>query len=673
MKRAEALKKIGVRTVGDLLHYYPKNYSDYTQKKYVSVESVDRVLSTKVRIVSEAFLQKNNKGISILKQRVCDEGGDFFLVWFNKPYMKYKFRVGDRLVVTGKVKLIGKELQIVNPICEEESSIKKSGAIYPVYGQTKGLRTDTIAKIIFNAFSDYAHHIGETIPDYIRSKYSLETRAWSLQEIHFPSSAISLEKAIKRLKFEELLIIQLTLMSIKSRNHQLNQGIKHSSKEVFSLFSQMPFSLTDAQNKVLKEIFEDMSSSKKMIRLLQGDVGSGKTVVAFLSMLKAFFSGYQSVLLAPTEILAKQHLDGFLDFIRHFHLEDSVSCCLLTGSISSGKKNEMKEEIKSGEVRIIIGTHALLQEDVIFENLGLIVTDEQHRFGVRQRRALENKRVDADVLVMSATPIPRTLSLILHGDLDVSIIDEMPPGRQPIKTYTINHLMLSRMYNFIREQLDQGRQAYIVCPLIEESTGDMTSVEELYTNLKAGELKNYEIELLHGKVSSEEKDRIIHSFLSNQAKVLIATTVIEVGVNVPNATTMVIYDADHFGLSQLHQLRGRVGRGDIQSYCILINNSKSELSWKRMKVLEQSNDGFYISERDLELRGPGDFFGTKQHGVPSFKLVNLFQDIQLLKEVQNLVVNILRDDPLLEKSYNLFLKNAVDRMLIEIADDVALN
>lgn len=672
-KRAESLNKIGLKTVGDLFEYYPKNYSDYTKKNFVSAAVIDQVISTEVQVVSEAFLQKTGSRTSLLKQRVRDEGGEFFLVWFNKPYLKYKYKSGARLIVNGRVKLIGKEYQIVNPICEEEDSVKKSGSVYPIYPQTKGLRSDVIAAIISTAFKEYQHHIGETIPDYIRTKYSLETKVQSVREIHFPSNANSLQSAIKRLKFEELLTVQLTLMSIKNRNVHLNKGIVHASDDVVRLFSYLPYSLTGAQSKVLKEIFDDMTSSKKMIRLLQGDVGSGKTIVAFLSMLKAFFSGYQSVLLAPTEILAKQHLQGLETLLHHLNLADSVSCCLLTGSLRAEKKNEIKKEIQSGAIRMIIGTHALLQEDVHFENLGLIVTDEQHRFGVRQRRVLENKRAEADVLVMSATPIPRTLSLILHGDLDVSIIDEMPPGRQPVKTYTINNSMLVRMYGFIREQIEQGRQAYIVCPLIEESEMSATSVEELFDRLQEGELKNYRLGLLHGKVPAEEKDRIIRSFLLNETQVLIATTVIEVGVNIPNATIMVIYDADRFGLSQLHQLRGRVGRGDARSYCILVNNNSSELSWKRMKVLEQSNDGFYISEKDLELRGPGDYFGTKQHGIPSFKLVNLFEDLDLMKEVQSLAIDILKEDPLLEKSYNLFFKNAVDRLLSEIVADVALN
>ena len=498
----------------------------------------------------------------------------------------------------------------------------------------------------------------ETLPEYILKENNLWDINNTIERIHFPIEFSDFNKARERLVFEELLKTQLALLKLKNNYEHETDGIQFS-KDVYmsDVINILPFKLTKAQLRVLEEIDRDMESNKPMNRLLQGDVGSGKTVVAMIAAYKAVKSGYQATIMAPTAILASQHLESFQGILEELGIKTE----LLISSVTEKKKTEILEKLQNGEIDILIGTHAILEENVVFKNLGLVVTDEQHRFGVKQRGTIASKGKNPDVIAMSATPIPRTLALILYGDLDISIIDELPPNRKKIETYAVRKNMEERVNNFIRKQITEGRQAYIVCPLVEENEDmeGLQSVIELAEKYQKETFSEYKVAYLHGKMKPKEKDEIMERFKNGEIQILIATTVIEVGVNVPNSSIMVVENAERFGLAQLHQLRGRVGRGEYQSYCILKYEGNSETIKQRMKVMCDTNDGFIISEKDLELRGSGDFFGTEQHGLPEFKIANLFEDIAVLKKVQRLALKIMEDDPLLEKEKNAKLNNLV--------------
>ena len=480
----------------------------------------------------------------------------------------------------------------------------------------------------------------------------------AINKIHFPENFDEFEKARKRLVFEELLGMQLALLNLKNKYEADTNGIQFDKNVKMSdVINVLPFKLTKAQLRVLEEIDKDMESNKNMNRLLQGDVGSGKTAVSIIASYKAVKCGYQVAIMAPTAILASQHLESFKEMLDQF----GIRCELLISSITKKKKEEILEKLKNGEIDILIGTHALLEENVVFKNLGFVVTDEQHRFGVKQRTTIVEKGQNPDVLVMTATPIPRTLALILYGDLDISIIDELPPNRKKIDTFAVTKDLEERVNNFIKKQVDEGRQAYIVCPLVEENEEmNLKSVTALAEKYKNEVFKDYSVEYLHGKMKNKEKDEIMERFKNGEIDILISTTVIEVGVNVPNASIMVVENAERFGLAQLHQLRGRVGRGEYQSYCILIYQGKSDVIRKRMKVMTDTNDGFIISEKDLELRGSGEFFGTRQHGLPEFKIANLFEDMPVLKQVQALAIKIMEEDPKLKLDKNKELKQLIN-------------
>ena len=507
----------------------------------------------------------------------------------------------------------------------------------------------------------------ETLPDYILKEYKLENENKANYDIHFPKDFEDFKKARRRLVFEELLSTQLALLQLKNNNLTDKKGIKFNKNVKMSdVINTLPFKLTKAQLKVLQEIDENMESEKSMNRLLQGDVGSGKTVVAMITAYKAVKSGYQAAILAPTAILATQHMANFEKMLSQF----DIKCELLISGISKKNKEDILERLKNGEIDILIGTHAMLEENVEFKNLGLVVTDEQHRFGVKQRTKIVQKGQNPDVLVMSATPIPRTLALILYGDLDISIIDELPPNRKTIETFAVTNRMEERINNFIKKQVDEGRQAYIVCPLVEESEEedkDLKAVETLYEKCKEETFSNYRVEYIHGKMRPKEKDEIMERFKNKEIDILISTTVIEVGVDVPNANIMVIENAERFGLAQLHQLRGRVGRGEYKSYCVLKYKGKGQNTKERMKIMCETNDGFLISQKDLEIRGSGDFFGTMQHGIPEFKIANLFEDMPTLKAIQSIAMKIILDDPKLEKEKNRLLYNLIkDKFLKRI-------
>ena len=569
--------------------------------------------------------------------------------------MKY----GKKYRFFGKISNKYGKIDLTSPVFDEIEKKNNTGKIIPLYPLTFSLSQNTIRKIIENGLKDVEEDGGlkETLPQYILNEYKLEEINKAIETVHFPKEFADFEIARKRFVFEELLSTQLALLQLKNSNLKDHKGIRFSKDAHMSdVINSLPFNLTKAQLRVLEEIDKNMEQDKSMNRLLQGDVGSGKTVVAMISAYKAVKSGYQVAVLAPTAILATQHLENFQKILEKF----DIRCELLISGITKKKKTEILEKLQNGEVDILIGTHAMLEENVTFKNLGLVVTDEQHRFGVKQRTTMAQKGENPDVLVMSATPIPRTLALILYGDLDISVIDELPPNRKKIETFAVTKALEDRVNNFVRKQVDEGRQAYIVCPLVEESEeNDLQSVISLYEKCKTEVFPNYRIEYIHGKMKQKEKEDIMERFKNGEIDILISTTVIEVGVDVPNSSIMVIEDAQRFGLAQLHQLRGRVGRGEYQSYCILKYEGKGKNTRERMKIMTQTNDGFVISQKDLELRGSGDFFGTNQHGIPDFKIANLFTDIDILKLAQEAAIKIVNDDEKLEKPENILLKELV--------------
>ena len=655
--RVALLNRLGIYTLEDLITYYPRTHEDRSiPKKIIDLLHGEEALIEAIPVsrMSEIKIRRN---FTMYKLIVRDDTGTCQITWYNQTYLKNMFKVGEKYKFFGKVNKKFNKVDMISPVFDSENSLKNTGKIIPIYPTTYNLPQNTLRKIIENGLAEIDEKLEDTLPEYLLSKYNLCDLNTAIKQIHFPDNFENFNKARKRLVFEELLSMQLALLSLKSQYEVESEGISlDKNVKMSELIDKLPFRLTKAQLRVLEEIDNDLESSKPMNRLLQGDVGSGKTVVAEIAAYKAVKSGYQVAIMAPTAILATQHLESFTSLLD----DTGIKCELLISGISKKKKEDILERLKNGEIDILIGTHALLEENVVFKNLGLVVTDEQHRFGVRQRSTIAKKGDNPNVLVMTATPIPRTLALILYGDLDISIIDELPPNRKKIDTFPVTKEMDDRVNNFIKEQIDSGRQAYIVCPLVEDSEDiDARSVLELAEKYKNVVFKDYKVEYLHGKMKPKEKDEIMERFKNKEIDILISTTVIEVGVNVPNANIMVIENAERFGLAQLHQLRGRVGRGEYKSYCILKYQGNSDVIRKRMNVMKATNDGFIISEKDLELRGTGEFFGTKQHGLPEFKIANLFEDMQVLKLVQSIAIEIIGKDPKLEKEENKKLKKLV--------------
>jgi len=656
------LKRLHIETIEDLLFFIPRDYEDMANFKNIAEAEIGEKISLEVEIIGQGSILRPRKGLSILKIPFKNKDDSGYLVYFNQEYLKDQFKSGSKLIINGKFNKIGIEVQIVNPTVELPDKSTKIGRIMPVYNLTEGITNNKIIILMKNLLNDYLKYVDDILPEYLIDKYNLLSTKEALNNIHFPSSFNNMERARKRLAYEELLTLQLGLLMFKNKNLD-KKGIGFKKvPEVLGFINNLPYKLTDAQLRVIKEILNDMESQNQMNRLVQGDVGSGKTIVAIISIFNAVLNGYQAVMMAPTEILAYQHYLSIDTLLKQYNIQTE----LLIGSLTKKKKDQLLTDIKEGKIDVIIGTHAIIQESVEFDKLGLTITDEQHRFGVKQRESLNNKGTNPDILIMTATPIPRTLALILYGDLDISIIDELPPGRQEIETYAVGKNMEERIFKFIRKQINEGRQAYIVCPIIEESdTISARAAEDLFIHLKDDVFTDIQVELLHGKMKNKDKDSIMHDFKNNKTKILVSTTVIEVGVNVPNANIMVIFNAERFGLAQLHQLRGRVGRGEFQSYCILINESMNPISRERMRIMQSTNDGFIISEKDLELRGPGEFFGTRQHGIPELKVANLFRDMDLLLLAQNDADELLSSDPCISAFEYKKLKKRISELGVD--------
>lgn len=670
-KRADKLNKLGIFTLKDLLYYFPRQFEDRNNlKKIAQLEDEEKV--TIKAVISSINTFSPREGMTLTKIDVKDETGSAKLVFFNKSYIKNTFRPGDSILVFGKVKKKFNNLELTS--CELEyltNSPKNTCRFMPVYQLTYGVTNKEIMSIIRTVLEDKDLIIQEYMPQRIIEKYRLCSIDFAVRNIHLPSNKESLKIALYRIVFEELLILQLGLFVFKSGRNK-EDGIKfETSEDLKNIISALPFKLTKAQNRALDEIIQDMNSDKIMNRLVQGDVGSGKTVVALLALANCVLNGYQGALMAPTEILAGQHYVSLTESLKDF----GINVGLLIGSLTKKQKDTVLEQIKNNEIDILIGTHALIEDKVEFNNIGLVITDEQHRFGVMQRSKLSLKGVNPDILVMTATPIPRTLALILYGDLDISIIDELPPGRQPIETFAIEKSKRDRAYNnLVRREVESGRQVYIVCPLVEESEAiEAKSAVELVEELKAEYFHDLRLGLLHGKMKSSEKDEVMGRFKNKEIDILVSTTVIEVGVNVPNATLMIIENAERFGLAQLHQLRGRVGRGSHKSYCVLIYDSKTDVCRQRMAIMEETNDGFKISEKDLEIRGPGEFFGTRQHGLPELKVANLFKHIKILKLAQQEARYIFGEDNNLQLKENMALKKEIIDKFKDTLKEISLN
>lgn len=670
-KKAQKLNKLGIFTLKDLIYYFPRQFEDRNNlKKIFELQNEDKA-TLKVVIVG-ITTSSPRKGMNITKVDVRDDTGYAKLVFFNQDYIKNTLKPGDTILVFGKVKKEFKSIELSS--CEVEfltNSPKNTCKIMPIYPLTYGVTNKDVMGIIKTALSDSNLEIKEYLPKRIIEKYKLCSIDYAIKNMHIPSSKEALKIALYRIVFEEFLILQLGLFTFKNGIEDI-EGIKFKKNKILdNIVSSLPFKLTGAQDRALKEIIEDMNSNNVMNRLVQGDVGSGKTVVALLALSYCVLNGYQGALMAPTEILAEQHYISLTDTLKDF----GMNVELLVGSLTKKQKEKVLDKVKNNEVDILIGTHALIEDKVEFNKLGLVITDEQHRFGVRQRNKLSSKGDNPNILVMTATPIPRTLALILYGDLDISIIDELPPGRQPIETIAIDKKKRDNVYNsFVRTEVEKGRQVYIVCPLVEESEAiEAKAAIDLVEELKTEYFSDLRVGLLHGKMKGSEKDYIMKSFKNKELDILVSTTVIEVGVNVPNATLMIIENAERFGLAQLHQLRGRVGRGSHKSYCILIYASKSDVCKQRMSIMEETNDGFKISEKDLEIRGPGEFFGTRQHGIPELKVANIFKHMKILKLAQQEARYIIGNDFKLQNYENKYLKSEVINKFKNSIEEISLN
>ncbi|MCP3761956.1 ATP-dependent DNA helicase RecG [Domibacillus sp. A3M-37] len=634
-----SLSSIGVLTVGDLMEFVPARYDDMRLKNPEEAAHDEKVTIEGV-IQTEPSVMYYGKKKSRLTFKMLSGSHLINVTFFNQPYLKKKAAVGDTVTVTGKW---DRHRLAISGQMMETGAYSRGTDFEAVYLLRNALPLKQFRKLVNQAIDLYGDYIEETLPVRLTEQYRLMERKEAIRALHFPESHDEMKQARRRFVYEEFFYFQLKMQALRKTIREQSGGIiqKYDLARLKKLIDSLPFELTNAQKKAVNEICADMKAPYRMNRLLQGDVGSGKTAVAILALYASVTAGFQGALMVPTEILAEQHAKSLHDMLEPF----GISIALLTGTVKGKRRKALLGALQAGDIDILIGTHALIQDDVIFHNLGLVITDEQHRFGVNQRRVLRSKGENPDVLFMTATPIPRTLAITVFGEMDVSIINEMPAGRKAIETYWAKEEMLGRVLDFTEKELQKGRQAYVICPLIEESEKlDFQNALDVHAQLTSHFHGKFTVGLMHGRLSGEEKETVMKSFSVNDLNILVSTTVVEVGVNVPNATVMIIYDAERFGLSQLHQLRGRVGRGSEQSYCMLIADPKSETGKERMTAMTETNDGFVLSEKDLELRGPGDFFGRKQSGLPEFKMADMVHDYRALETARE-DANTLINDP----------------------------
>ena len=642
-QRAKALGKLGIATLRDLISYFPRAYDDRTQLRRIADLVPGETAGVAAMVASPPTVTHVRRGLDLVKLRAVDDTGTLDVTFFNQAWLKNNLRQGETYIFYGRTEGSLLRHQMANPVVEPEGRREVTGRIVPIYPLTAGVSQLILSRSIRQGLTACADILPDVLPDRVRREHQLCRIEYAYENIHFPESAEALDLARRRLAFEELFLFTIGLERLRSRREVVHVP-PCGGVDMESFYSALPFTLTDAQRRCVEEALADMRSGTPMNRLCQGDVGSGKTMVAAACVFFCVKNGRQAALMAPTEILAQQHYHGLAPLLENL----GIRCALLTGSTSAKTKKSIAAQLESGEIDFAIGTHALITGSVVYQNLGLVVTDEQHRFGVAQRADLAAKGDHPHILVMSATPIPRTLALILYGDLDVSVIDQLPPGRQPVQTFAVTSRYHQRVYNFIRKLVGEGRQAYIVCPMVEENEelpDERKAVTEYAKKLQAEVFPDLKVAFVHGKMKPKEKDAVMTAFAAHETDILVSTTVIEVGVDVPNAAVMVIENAERFGLSQLHQLRGRVGRGKHQSYCILISDNKNEETRQRLKVMTKTTDGFKIAEEDLRLRGPGDFFGQRQHGLPGLKVADLGCDTQLLQEARQAAEQLLAEDP----------------------------
>ena len=665
--RARGLEKLGLVTVEDLLRCYPRSYEDRRKFSTVAAAPVDIPVCLELLVAEPPRLSRIRKGLELVKARLVDDTGSLTATFFNQSYMKDALRPGETYIVYGKVEGPPGRRQMTNPVCERSDRVRFTGCILPVYALTHGISNNLLAGLARRCVDECAGQLEEVLPGPLRREHALAAAEFACRNIHFPRDEEALELARRRLIFEELFYLTCGMALLRTRRDEA-AGVPFAIPPVEEFLALLPFPLTGAQRRVMDEIAADVSAGPPMNRLVQGDVGSGKTMVAAYGAWLAAKNGRQCALMAPTELLAEQHFRSLAPLLE----QASLRVGLLTGAVKGRARKELLAALAAGELDLLIGTHALLSEGVDYADLGLVITDEQHRFGVAQRAALSAKaRRPPHVLVLSATPIPRTLSLVIYGDLDVSVIDELPPGRTPVQTFVVGEDKRQRMYGFVRKLVGEGRQAYIVCPAVEEGEDEGAGLKAATTyaqGLQTEVFPDLRVGLVHGKMKPREKDAVMTAFAGRELDVLVSTTVIEVGVDVPNAALMVVENADRFGLSQLHQLRGRVGRGKHQSYCVLVTSTRNPDSRARLKVLTKTTDGFQIAEEDLKLRGPGDFFGQRQHGLPQLRIADLAGDMRVLKEAQLAAQELLERDPGLKRPEHAPLLKQVHRLFEQHGD-----
>ena len=658
--RAKALSKLGIATLQDLIGYFPRRYEDRTMTRSIRELELGETVCVRAMIANDPVASRISGGRTVVKARAVDDSGVLDLTFFNQEYRKNSLHRGETYIFCGKVEGNLLARRMINPIVEQEGQQVLTGHIVPIYPLTAGVSQNLLYKAVGQGLAACRHLLTDCLPDAVRQEHQLCHSGYAYENIHFPADTEALNLARRRMVFEELFILSCGLQMLRSRRTDV-AGPACAAADMEEFYRALPFPLTNAQRRAITEAVTDMESGRPMNRLCQGDVGSGKTMVAAGCVWFAAQSGWQSALMAPTEILARQHYENLTPLFEKFGLR----CALLTGSTKARERRDILENLALGSIDLCIGTHALLTEDVSYARLGLVITDEQHRFGVNQRAALGQKAENPHMLVLSATPIPRTLALIIYGDLDVSVMNELPPGRQKVDTFAVGESYRQRVNQFIRKQVEAGHQVFIVCPLVgqEDHIPDERKAAAAYAKkLREEVFSDLRVCLLHGKMKAKEKEKVMEDFAAGSGDILVATTVVEVGVDVPNATCMVVENAERFGLSQLHQLRGRVGRGQAKSYCILLSEHPSEETKRRLKVMTKTNDGFEISREDLALRGPGDFFGQRQHGLPALKIADLSCDMALLDEAQQAAKGWMAQDPALEKPESGALRARIETL-----------